>query len=88
MPQVMRQAERDACARCRKDRRRPREPDGRIFEYPRDELVLALAQLGALMLKQPPPGSPGQHQERNDAGHQEREPATLDQLRHVRGNED
>jgi len=40
-------------------------------EHPRNELVLTLAQLGALVLKQLPPGSPGQHQKRNNAGHQE-----------------
>ena len=61
---------------------------GGVSEHPRDELVLTLAQLGALVLEQLPPGSPGQHQERDDAGHQKREPAALDQLRHVRGNED
>ena len=88
MPQMMRQAERDARARGREDRRRSRQPNRRSVEHPRYELVLALPQLGALVLKQLPPGSPCQHQKRNNAGNQERKPTALDQLRHVRGNED
>src|SRR5271155_3572447 len=88
MTQMVRQREWDTRTRGGEDGRRTGQPDGRRFEHPRDELVLTLAKLGALLLEQLPPSSPGEHQERDDAGHQKREPAALDQLCQVRGNED
>ena len=88
MAQVMRQRERNARARGRENRRRSREPDGWRVEHPCHEVILALAQFGALVLEQLPAGSPGQHQKRDDAGQHEREPAALNQLSQVRGNED
>ncbi len=80
MSQVMRQAERDARAGCGEDRRGSGQPDGWSVEHPRNELVLTLAQLGALVLKQPPSGAPGQHEKRDGARQKKGKPAALDQL--------
>src|ERR1700756_3907239 len=84
---LMGQAKRDPRGRRREDRRRARQPYRRRLDDPLDEFLLALAQSGALLLKQLPPGAPGQHDKCNDTRQQEREPAPLDQLRRIRRNE-
>jgi hypothetical protein len=43
MAQVMRQGERDACARGRENRCRPGQPNGRRVKHPCNEVFLALA---------------------------------------------
>ena len=63
-----------------------RRMGGRV-EHPRNELVLTLAQLGALVLEQPPSGAPGQHEKRDGARQQKRKPAAFEQLGRVRRDE-
>ena len=82
----MRQAKRNSRGRCGKDRRGARQTYRRRLDDPLDELLLALAQFGALLLKQLPPCAPSQHEECNEACQQEWKPATFDKLRHIRGN--
>jgi len=86
--EVAGQRERDARARGGKDRGRLREPDRAGLENPRQEFVLALAQARALLLEQAIAGSPRQHQERDDAGQQQREPAAPDHLGGIGGDKD
>ena len=87
MSKMMCQAKRDALACGCEDRRRSGQTDGRILQYPGNELVLALAQLGALLLEQLPAGSPSQHEKRDSACQQKRKPAAFEQLGRVRRDE-
>src|SRR3984893_7548883 len=86
--QVMRQGERYARASRSEDRGGSRQAEGRGLEAPVDELVLALPHSRALALEHLVPRAPGQHQERDDARQQEREPTAREQLCRVGGNED
>ena len=53
-----------------------------------DQVFFRLAQLAARPLDQPDAAAPGQHQERDDAGQQQRKPAALEQLGRIGGKED
>ena len=53
-----------------------------------DQVLFRLAQLAAGALDQPDAAAPGQHQERDDAGEQQRKPAALEQLGRIRREED
>src|SRR5690349_3861179 len=83
----MRQGEWYTRASRGEDRGGSRQADGRVLEYPFDELVLTLPHPRALVLEHRVPRSPGQHQERDDAGQQKREPTTREQLRGIGGDE-
>ena len=86
--EMMRERERYARAGCSKDRGCPGQADRPVFEHPVNEVVLPLPEPGALLREQRIAGPPGQHQERDDAGHQQREPIALDQLGRVGGDKD
>ena len=81
---MMCQAKRYALACCCEDRSRSGQTDGRSIEHPSNELVLTLSQLGTLVLKQPPSGTPGQHEKRDGARQQKWKPAAFEQLGRVR----
>ena len=88
VPQVMRQGERYARASRSEDRGGSGQAEGRVLEHPVDKLVLALPHSRSLALEHLVSRAPGQHQERDDARQQKREPAAREQLCRVGGNED
>ena len=85
---MVRQGERYARASRSEDRSGSRQAERRVLEHPVDELVFALPHPGALAFEHLVPRSPSQHQERDYASQQQREPTACEQLCRVGGNED
>ena len=84
----LRQRERHALGRRRQEYGGARQPRVAAVDGGLDQVLFRLAQLAARPLDQLDAAAPGQHQERDDAGEQQRKPAALEQLGRVRGEED
>jgi hypothetical protein len=69
------------------ERRRSREAHRRLLADVRNELLFAFAHLLAGPFRQALAAAPGQHQEGDRAGEQQRKPAALEQLERIRREE-